>query len=292
MKILLATDGSQCAQEAAWFLSHLPHGETIELAVLTILHLPPVRFVEPAQSWLSECLEKEKASAQQAFEQVEAMFEGADANLEHRVAEGNPGEVIVEQAEQFDADLIVVGARGHSPVERILVGSTSDFVATHSDRSVLIVRPTGLRQQPERGVYVAFAYDDSPSAELAIQHFSRFSWGAATRVYAVSVVSYVSAFLNEFLIDSQDSQEAVDRALKAAAGRLRQVAPQTTTRIIESDHIGEGITEFAEEHQFDLIVMGDSQRSALGRLVLGSVPQYVLRHAPCSIWIARSKPSE
>lgn len=292
MKILLATDGSECAQEAAWLLSHLPHSQKIDLTVLTVVHLPPVRFSQPTKSWMSVCVGKERAFASDAFGQVEEMFQGANAELCHLICEGNPGETIVEQAREIDADLIVVGARGHSAVDRILLGSTSDFVATHADRSVLVVRPTGLRGEPERPIYVAVAYDDSGPSQAAIDQFVEFSWGKNTQVYAISVVSYVSAFLNEVIIDAEDTQDAAQRALDAAVAQLQKVAPNTQGHVIQCDHIGEGVTQFAEEHQFDLIVMGDACRSVLGRFVLGSVPHYVLRHAPCSIWITRGREVE
>ncbi len=289
MKILLATDGSECAQEAAWLLSHLPHSRKIDITVLTVVHLPPVRFSQPTKSWMSVCVGKERAFAADAFEQVESMFQGANAEIRHLICEGSPGETIVEQAREIDADLIVVGARGHSAVDRILLGSTSDFVASHADRSVLVVRPTGLRKEPDRPIYVAVAYDDSGPSQAAIEQFSEFSWGKSTEVYAISVVSYVSAFLNEVIIDSADTRDAAEEALEDAVAQLKKVAPNTKGHTVECDHIGEGVTQFAEEHQFDLIVMGDACRGVLGRFVLGSVPHYVLRHAPCSIWITRGR---
>lgn len=289
MKILFATDGSSCAQEAAWLLSHLPHAGKIDLTVLTVVHLPPVRFSQPTKSWMAVCVGKERALATDAFEQVEMMFQGANAEMRHLVCEGNPGETIVEQAKELDVDLIVIGARGHSAVDRILLGSTSDFVASHSDRSVLVVRPTGLRAEPERPLYAALAYDDSGPSQAAIEQFSEFSWGAQTNLYVISVVSFVSSFLSEVVIDPEMTKNAAEEALGTAVEQLRQVAPNVQGRLVESDHIGEGITQFVEDHHFDLVVMGDACRTALGRLVLGSVPHYVLRHAPSSIWITRNR---
>ena len=54
---------------------------------------------------------------------------------------GHPGDEIVNCAEDIGADLIVVGSVGRSGIERMLVGSVSAFVVTHSPVSVLIVRP-------------------------------------------------------------------------------------------------------------------------------------------------------
>jgi nucleotide-binding universal stress UspA family protein len=54
---------------------------------------------------------------------------------------GHPGEEIVACARDIGADLIVVGSVGKSQIERVLVGSVSTFVVTHSPVSVLVVRP-------------------------------------------------------------------------------------------------------------------------------------------------------
>ena len=289
MKILLATDGSDYSQEAAWLLSRLPHAGRIELTVMTVLHVPPVRFALPTKSWISTCAGKERAVATDAFDRVASMFEGANAEIRHLICEGNPGEAIVEQSKKLKVDLVVVGARGHSTVNRILLGSTSDFVATHAECSVLVVRPTGLRSEPHRPLYAALAYDDSGPSQAAIEEFSEFTWGPNTNLYVLSVVSHVSAFLNDVLINAEEFREAAEESLEHAVEQLRVVAPTVQSHIVESDHIGEGITQFVEDHQFDMVVMGDPCRSALGRLVMGSIPHYVLRHAPCSIWITRNR---
>ena len=69
------------------------------------------------------------------------------------------------------ADLVVIGAKGHSQIDRILLGSTSDYVATHSHCSVLVVRPTGLSEAPQKTLKVAVAYDllDARYTELPRQ---------------------------------------------------------------------------------------------------------------------------
>jgi nucleotide-binding universal stress UspA family protein len=62
------------------------------------------------------------------------------------VIDGSPKQVIVEQAEQWGADLIVMGCHGFGPVKRFLLGSVSQAVAVHAPCSVEIVR---LRHAPE-----------------------------------------------------------------------------------------------------------------------------------------------
>lgn len=287
-KVLLATDGSKFAEEAAWFLSHLPHGEKLDLYVLTVLQIPygNQRYVAP--STVSDYVDRERASAEEAYQRIVKMFEGANVSIQHISREGHRGQSIVEAADEFGVDLTVVGARGRSIVRRLLLGSTSDYVATQSRNSVLVVRPTGLRED-HRPVRIALGYEDSDAARAAIQEFVETRWGRQSDVHVVSVVSYVSAFLNEMIVEVDEIKEAATESVNAAADRLRPAAPGVHAHLIESDHVGEGLTQFVEEHQCDLVVVGETPHSALGRVVLGSVSRFVLRHAPCSVWITRNK---
>ena len=60
------------------------------------------------------------------------------------VVNGIPKSAILEKAEAFDADLIVVGSQGHGAFSRFLLGSVSQSLATHADCSVLIVRKRSI----------------------------------------------------------------------------------------------------------------------------------------------------
>ena len=61
-------------------------------------------------------------------------------NVTTTVVSGSPKALILEEAEAFGADLIVVGSHGHGMVERFLLGSVSQAVALHAGCSVEIVR--------------------------------------------------------------------------------------------------------------------------------------------------------
>ena len=90
-------------------------------------------------------------------------------------------------------------------------------------------------------------------------------------------------------MDSEDAKNAAAAAVKKATEKLRVAAPNAEAHLIESDHIGEGLVEFVEDKKCDLVVVGETPHSLLGRVVLGSVSRFVLRHAPCSVWITRNR---
>ena len=289
MKVLLATDGSEYADEATRFLAHLPHAERLDVCVLTVINIPYVNSTRPNSEWRPECVRRESEAAQAVFEKVAEMFTGANASLRHVMLEGYLGETIVEEAKKSESELVVLGARGRSTISRILLGSTSDYVATHAPCSVLVVRPTGIQSHKHERLRIALAYDETGPSQAAIEEFSEFQWGPQTEMHVISVVSYVSEFLNEAVIQPETVKDQTENAIREAAKQLHAVAPSVHSHLIESDHIGDGIVRFTEEQDCDLVVMGNTSRSKLGQLVLGSVSRYVLRHAPCSVWITRNR---
>ena len=286
-RIVIASDGSAGAEEAAWLLSHLPHRERLEVFVLTVMQIPTV-YTHGSPGSMSESVDRERKAAQRAFEHISAMFEGANVSIKHIVREGHRGKTIVDAAREHEADLIVLGARGQSAVRRLLLGSISDYVATHAHCSVLVVRPTGIREQ-KRPIRIAIGYDQAGPAEASLREFCDTPWGGQSEVHTVSVVSYVSAFLNEIVVETEETKAAATAALEAATAQVRSSAPNVQSHLVECDHIGEGLIEFIEERGIDLVVVGESRHSALGRVLLGSVSQFVLRHAPCSVWVTRNQ---
>ena len=66
---------------------------------------------------------------------------GGDERVrEIRVVEGQPAEVILQEVERVEADLVVLGAHGHTALGEVLLGSVSNKVAQRSRAPVLLVR--------------------------------------------------------------------------------------------------------------------------------------------------------
>ena len=79
----------------------------------------------PTGNWIPELLARAKEAAVEHYEKVANLFAGADVTIRHELREGHLGDTIVKVAKEEAAELIVLGARGHSRVSRILLGSTS-----------------------------------------------------------------------------------------------------------------------------------------------------------------------
>ena len=288
MKVILATDGSQFAEEAAWLLAHLPHAEKLELTVLFISNMPNLhgaRDVSELKKRL-EAADREKATS--LFAHLENIFDGANATLELVVGEGHVGTKIIRAAEVRKCDLIVLGAVGHSLFERMF-GSTSDFVATHAQCSVLVVRPTGLKNA-KRPIDVCIAYDETDSWTIVYDQLAQFGWGTNTKMEVVSIVTLPFVYSDiPYGFDIEEIKTIRREELNSVANRLRELSPTVETHVIEANHVGDGLVRFVEKNASDIVILGSTGGGLLSTFLLGSVSKYVLRHAKCSVWISRKK---
>jgi nucleotide-binding universal stress UspA family protein len=146
MKILLATDGSNCSDAAVREVARRIWPAGSEVKVVSAVEPPPVLVTEPWSLPEDYYLEMEKATHDRAFSAVESAIAklraGVDKSLKITSARplGSPKQVILEEAERWGADLIVVGSHGYGTWDRFLLGSVSQAVALHAKCSVEIVR--------------------------------------------------------------------------------------------------------------------------------------------------------
>lgn len=290
MQVLLATDGSTHAEEAAWLLAHLPHRAKLKLTLLSVYQPSDMHRSLETVDWIKRDLQARRKHAEGACDRIKEMFEGANVEIKSLVAEGHAGKTIVETAEELGVDLAIVGAKGHTILDRLTLGSVSDFVATNAHCSVMVVRPTGLREPTHRNLKLCLAYDDSEPSRLAVEQLSEFEWRKHTAIDVVSAYSTAYTYMGEPIIFDPATVEQATREINNRA--VEQLQPNFETvqaQLVEASHAGDGIVQFANGNSTDIIVLGDTGRNLLGRFLLGSVARYVLRHATCSVWIAREK---
>lgn len=288
MRVLLATDGSKHAEQAASLLARLPHSHPLELAILAVT--PPRGFhgAIDVVEWLERSQEAEKQKMVEACGRIERLFEGADAQLQTIFVNGHPGSTIVAQAEALKSELIVLGAVGSNVLARVMLGSTSDFVATHATCSVLVVRPDQGESPSEHILKVCIADDESPAAEFAIEHLSEFGWGAHTHIDLVNVL--LSPMSYSELPVTYDSEALWMEMLEKVSARLvdvKALSPSVSPHVIEANHVGEGLVDFVKRRGSNLLVLGNTGRSLLSQFLMGSTSRFTLRHGRCSVWIAR-----
>lgn len=146
MKILLAVDGSPYSDAAIDTVAQRPWPRETEVKVITAVEMPTVIGMEPWATAPDYFEQLEIAVRNAAKEVIEGALQKLKANpdrtlkLTSEIIQGPPRQVIVEEADHWNADLIVMGSRGLGAWNRLLLGSVSSGVIHHAKCSVEIVR--------------------------------------------------------------------------------------------------------------------------------------------------------
>ncbi len=138
-RILVAVDGS------AHSLKGVKHAATIVKAIgarLELVNVLPPILLSP--SIYGEAIKKIEEGNRLAAEDIlraarlEAVQVGVD--VETKMANGSPAEALADLAQGDDVWGVVIGAKGHSAVSRVLLGSVTDRLVHICPRPVLVVR--------------------------------------------------------------------------------------------------------------------------------------------------------
>lgn len=147
MRILFATDGGRQSDAAVQAIQRLSLSAGDEIKVISVVDMALPMAVDIYGGYLPDTMEFEKAARENgtkileaASAKLSAFAEANGAAVSSELLFGSPDSRIVESAEQWNADLIVVGSHGYSRWERLLLGSVSDSVVHHAPCSVLVVR--------------------------------------------------------------------------------------------------------------------------------------------------------
>src|SRR5918996_4626258 len=143
MRILLAVDGSPYSAAAADAVSKRPWPRGTIVRVLSAVEniVPPASELwYDAGGNLEESRRQITSQAARLTAEIAETVRASGLTVETVVRDGDARSVIINEATEWDADLIVVGSHGHTGIKRLLLGSVAQSVVSHAPCSVEVVR--------------------------------------------------------------------------------------------------------------------------------------------------------
>ena len=141
MKILLPVDGSELSLEAVRFAIRMVQGGLRADAVLANVQ-EPANLYELLVAHDPEVINKVSDEAgRHTLQSAMALLDAAGVQYECEVAKGDPAHTIIDIADRFACDMVVMGARGNSALRSAMMGSVSNEVLHASPVPVVIVKP-------------------------------------------------------------------------------------------------------------------------------------------------------
>ena len=290
MKILLAYDGSACAQAALDDLHSAGLPPNAEVKVIAVLET----WLPPPSSWaLLEGTSRASqeldalALAQGAAVSLRSIFPGWDLTAQEEI--GSPASVLLKIADDWHPDLLVVGSHGRSAAGRLLLGSVSQKLVHEAHCSVRVAR--GRVQEPGTPLRIVIGVDGSAGAEAAVNIVAQRQWPPNTEARLVNATWVAPHLFREASAATAMTWFAEEHAriaaiLQQAQEKLQAAGLQVTTLTKQEDP-KTLICEEAERWGADCIFVGAKGIGTLERLLIGSVSSAVAARAHCSVEVIR-----
>lgn len=216
---------------------------------------------------------------------------------------GNAAHAVVRHLVESKADLVVMTTHGRGPIQRAWLGSTADGVIRRSPKPVLLLRsvddgseePVDLARRPGAFRTAMVPLDGSAAAEALLSRIPPLMSADARLLLMRAIAPLVPAgtpYLPHAVREGQD-HEALRTAARDYLDQVASAAPssafETEVRVVVQGQPGVSILKVAEEEAVDVIAMSTTGRGGVGRLLLGSVADKVVRGAPCPVLIFRDQ---
>ncbi len=267
-RILAGTDGSKRAEEAV--------GRAAQLASVTGAALDLVYVIDTNRPH-DDAEEEPKADA--ALHSAAAIAQARNVPATTRVAAGDPTQALLEEVANHRVDLVCVGPDAGIFGGTVRIGRVAAHVLRHASCSVLVGRHAGSTFPGS--ILCGVDGSDSSVDTAALAARIAVAAGAELRLQYVEPV-----FEGDERDWTLDDDEPDPSELEAAARAARDVG----ARPIRARALGRpeyAIIEAAGREAADLVVVGSRGLSGVARVLLGSVSEYVARHAHCSVLVGR-----
>ena len=291
-QILVPLDGSAFAEAA------LPLA--LALSAKTRADVQLVTVVEPIPAFAYE--EWESAAREWSEQYLSAVRDrvagAAGGEVTTALHSGHVVETLVDAVKAIDADVVVMATHGRGTLSRAWLGSAADGFMRRAEVPVLFVRPEegeppALEPRSDFET-ILVPLDGTELSESALAHATEFGELFGCAYHLTRIVSYPIDIASPYLPHTVQMNQTVLAEAKSSAAeyleeeadRMRKRGLRVTTSVIVDAQPGQGILSEAEAVGCDLIAMSTHGRTGVGRLVLGSAADKVLRgtHVPLLLY--------
>jgi nucleotide-binding universal stress UspA family protein len=209
-----------------------------------------------------------------------------------------PFDEICRLARTVSAGLVVMPTHGRTGLKHVFLGSTAERIVQHSSCPVLVTRGSAL--QPDNGSQfriktIVVPVDFSACSREGLRYAIAFAkeFGAKIILVHATYLGYVYSCEGTAIYDIPALQKA---ARKTAERKMRELVRSVNFGNVKFETVfTEGspvldICAFAKDHDVDLIITSTHGLTGFTHVLIGSIAEQVVRHAPCSVLVVPSHP--
>lgn len=310
MKILIAFDGSHPIENVIGDLKRAGLPKNVEAIVLTAANvmLPAaanfadvpipssgLAYIESTKTLSEEEIRKAKSTADQASQALQKAFPHWHVKSESSTI--SPSWGIITKAENWNADLVVVGSHEATQLTKVIFGSIAHKVLIEVPCSVRVVHRAP--EETDSPVRIVIGVDGSPGCELAVNEVAKRDWKKGSAVHLIAVIdsSLATAVIASSPVAGKwvkktdvNTRLWVERMVKDFGEKLKR-AGLTVTSLIKEGKPGHVLVQESEQWGADCIFVGARGLNMIERFLIGSVSTAVASRSHCSVEVVRRKKS-
>ncbi len=294
--ILVATDFSEYADVAVAQATAIARTADAEVVAMYAFEASPASSYAVAgeggtAAMIADWIAAERKRRKEKLYELESDIKKQGVRARTLFVEGYADEVVVKQADELGADLIVIGSHGRTGMSRWLLGSVAEHVVRRSRVPVLIARgdakpfrkmlvPTDFTPFARRALDAAITVAE-PDSQIDLIHF------------------WQDPLTSPIYFETPTPADVSDAVRDSIETSVRKQGQQLVDDIADNKHAvtfdtlpdtaRHGIQQKLDENGYDLVVLGSHGHRGLKRFFLGSVAETTVRHAKCSVLVAHAE---
>jgi nucleotide-binding universal stress UspA family protein len=223
---------------------------------------------------------------------------GVSSPICHVLGGAPPFDEICRDAQKIPADLIVMPTHGRTGLKHVFLGSTAERIVQHSSCPVLVTRGNALK--PKNGSRftiktILVPVDFSDCCREGLRYAIGFANDFAAKIILLhaTYLGYIYTAEGTAMYDVRGLQEA---ARRDAERQMRELVRAVKFGRLKFETVFTNgspvwdICAFADDHDVDLIITSTHGRTGFEHVLIGSIAEQVVRHAPCSVLVVPSHP--
>jgi nucleotide-binding universal stress UspA family protein len=277
-KILWVTDFSDEAQEAFLYADIFSKAFKAELIALHVVPDFSPALYDTASVIRGELIKRVDFVKREAEARLEKLKKAKSSAFKTLVKEGNASKTIIKVAEEEAADMIVMGRKGMSAIEKLFIGSVANQVLRNSPVPVLL---TKKKKGKPRFNKILVPTDFSEQEEVERD----YAWSLAKALDSDLTLLHVLE-LHDYEFSPKVLEEMFDSILSRLKKRKKREKEdiEVSEEVVRAIDASVGIVDYTETNKFDLIVISTCVHSKIERFFLGSTTEKVISYSQIPVF--------
>jgi nucleotide-binding universal stress UspA family protein len=296
-KIIWATDGSSEAQEALKYAVYIAKEFSAEITGIYVstnkIKSIYSELYLSKQELFNNLEESEERNFEKSFSKIESRLGSKGIHFTGKVLRGEAASRIVSFVQKENADLVVIGVRGHGLLDKMLLGSTTLKILKKSKTSVLSFKKREKKRLGIKNILVPVDVFEREGS--ALEYAADLASVIKARIYVVYSIRMeghiyaLPSLLNELV--KRSSLEIIKRVEELKLRRRLKGKNaddlRISTKVVHGINPTMAITDYASSKNIDLIVINSHSRSGIKKLILGSTTENIIQYSQCSTLVVR-----